>query len=126
MEVFMEREKLYDGEYRFMQIIWEHAPINSGELVNLCAEAFEWKKSTTYTMIKKMCDKGYISSNNAVIDVLVSKDLARKEASADFVERNFNGSFADLFVAFYDGKKISENEAKELKKLIDAYREPVV
>ncbi|MCR5279582.1 MAG: BlaI/MecI/CopY family transcriptional regulator [Lachnospiraceae bacterium] len=119
----MTREKLFDGEYRFMQIIWDHAPINSGELVNLCAEAFDWKKSTTYTMIKKMCEKGYIISNNAKIDVLVSKELARKEASADFVEKTFDGSFADLFVAFYDGKKLTEKEALELKKLIDTYKE---
>ena len=61
----MVHEKLFEGEYRFMQLIWDNAPISSGELVKLCDSAFEWKKSTTYTMIKKMSDKGYIRSNNA-------------------------------------------------------------
>lgn len=118
----MEQEKLFDGEYRFMQIIWEHAPINSGDLVKLCAEKFEWKKSTTYTMIKKLCEKKYIATNNAIITVLIPIEQAQKAASEEFVERTFGGSFSELMAAFYGGKKISEKEADELMKLIEAHK----
>ena len=119
----MEHEKLFEGEYRFMQVIWDNAPVNSGRLVELCDKAFGWKKSTTYTMIKKMCEKGYISSDNATISVLVGRDVAEKEATVEFVDKTFGGSFFDMFAAFYGGKKISEEEALELKKLIEKYKE---
>ncbi|MBP5152147.1 MAG: BlaI/MecI/CopY family transcriptional regulator, partial [Lachnospiraceae bacterium] len=79
----MEHERLYEGEYRFMQIIWENAPVNSGRLVDLCSKSFDWKKSTTYTMIKKMCEKGYIVSDNATVNYLVDKSSAEKEATKD-------------------------------------------
>ena len=119
----MEHEKLFEGEYRFMQVIWENAPVNSGRLVELCDKAFGWKKSTTYTMIKKMTEKGYIENNNATISVLIGRDQAEKEAPVDFVDKTVGGSFFDMFAAFYGGKKISEEEALELKKLIDEYKE---
>ena len=119
----MVYEKLFEGEYRFMQLIWEHAPINSGELVNLCAKAFDWKKSTTYTMIKKLCEKGYITNNNAVIEVLVDKNTAETEVSRDFVDRTFKGSIFDMFTAFCGGEKLSDEEASKLIELIDTHRE---
>lgn len=119
----MEHERLFEGEYRFMQIIWENAPINSGRLVDLCSKSFGWKKSTTYTMIKKMCEKGYIVSDNATVNYLVDKSSAEKEATKDFVDKTFGGSFFDMFAAFYGGKKLSDEEATELKKLIDSYKE---
>lgn len=118
----MAMEKLFDGEFRFMQIIWENAPINSGELVRLCEQEFEWKKSTTYTMIKKMCEKGYIATNDAVITVLIPMEQAQKAASEDFVDRTFGGSFQGLMAAFFGGKKISAKEAEELKKMIDEHK----
>ena len=119
----MEHEKLFEGEYRFMQVIWDNAPVNSGRLVELCDKAFGWKKSTTYTMIKKMCEKGYISNDNATINVLIGRDVAEMEATVEFVDKTFRGSFFDMFAAFYGGKKISEEEALELKKLIEKYKE---
>ena len=119
----MTKEKLFEGEYRFMQLIWEHAPINSGELVNLCADAFDWKKSTTYTMIKKLCEKGYIYNNNSMIEVLVDKDTAETEVSRDFVDKTFRGSIFDMFTAFCGGDKISDEDAKKLIELIDTHRE---
>jgi predicted transcriptional regulator len=118
----MQHEKLFEGEYRFMQLIWDNAPVNSGKLVELCSETFGWKKSTTYTMIKKMCEKGYISNENAVVKVLIEKDVAEKEAVREFVDRTFGGSIFDLFAAFYGGDKISESEAEELKKLIEQHK----
>ena len=98
----MEYIKLCDSDYRFMCVVWEHAPVNSGELVKLCQEQLGWKKSTTYTVVRKMCEKGYI---------------------ANFVDRTFDGSLPGFITAFLGGKKISKKEAKLLKKMIDEHKE---
>ena len=112
----MEYAKLCDSDYRFMCVVWENAPVNSGELVKLCSEQLGWKKSTTYTVIRKMCEKGYIANEKATVSVLVPK-------SEQFVERTFAGSLPGFITAFLGGKKISKEEAAELKKLIDEHRE---
>lgn len=100
-----------------------NAPVNSGELVKLCAKELGWKKSTTYTAIKKLCEKGFIQSENAVITVLVQKEEVQAEESEYFVERTFSGSLPQFIAAFLGGKTISEKEAEKLKKLIDEHCE---
>lgn len=115
----METLKLCDSDYRFMLIVWEYAPINSGELVRLCSEKLGWKKSTTYTQIKKMCDKGYIENTQAVVKVLISKEKVQADESIYFVERTFDGSLPEFLTAFFGGKTISETEAEKIKKMID-------
>ena len=119
----MEYAKLCDSDYRFMCVVWEYAPVNSGELVKLCSEQLGWKKSTTYTVIRKMCEKGYIMNEDAIVRVLVPKEQVQAEESEQFVERTFEGSLPGFIAAFLGGKKISKEEASELKKLIDAHRE---
>ena len=84
--------RLYDTEYRFMEIIWEHAPVRSGELVKLSKEALGWKKSTTYTMIKRLSEKGYIINEDAVVSVLVQKEECQQAESKEVIEKNFSGS----------------------------------
>ena len=116
----MENLKLCDSDYRFMLIVWEYAPVNSGELVRLCREKLGWKKSTTYTQIKKMCDKGYIENTNATVKVLISKERVQADESVYFVERTFDGSLPEFLTAFLGGKTISEQEAEKIKKMIDA------
>ena len=118
----MEYAKLCDSEYRFMCVVWENAPVNSGELVKLCEEALGWKKSTTYTVVRKMCEKGYIANEDAVVTVLIPKEQVQAEESQFFVERTFGGSLPDFIAAFLGGKKISADEARVLKKMIDEYR----
>ena len=103
----MEYIKLCDSDYRFMCVVWEHAPVNSGELVKLCQEQLGWKKSTTYTVVRKMCEKGYIANEDARY----------------FVDRTFDGSLPGFITAFLGGKKISKKEAKLLKKMIDEHKE---
>lgn len=115
--------KLCDSDYRFMQVVWEHAPVNSGELVKLCNAALGWKKSTTYTTIRKLCEKGYIKNENAVVSVLIAKDQVQADESEYFVERTFGGSLPQFLTAFLGGKKITEEEAKKIKALIDEHRE---
>lgn len=121
----MENEyaKLCDSDYRFMGIVWDSAPVNSGELVKLCEEKLGWKKSTTYTVIRKMQEKGYIDNQNATVSVLIPKEQAQAEESAYFVERTFGGSLPGFVAAFLGGRKISEEEARLLKQMIDAHRE---
>ena len=119
----MESLKLCDGVYRFMTIVWENAPIASGELVKLCNNILGWKKSTTYTAIKKLSEKGYIKNENAVVSVLIEQQLVQRDESNYFVERTFGGSLPGFLTAFLGGKSISKEEADKIKKIIDSYSE---
>ena len=115
--------KLCDSEYRFMCVVWDHAPLPSGRLVELCAQQLGWKKSTTYTALKKLCDKGLLKNENAMVSVLVKKEAVQAEESAAFVRRTFDGSLPAFLAAFMGGRKLSDREAAEIQKLIDDHRE---
>ena len=123
LENAMEYAKLCDSDYRFMCIVWENAPVNSGELVKLCQDRLGWKKSTTYTVIKKLCEKGFIKNDNATVTVLIPKEKAQEKEAEYFLERTFDNSFLSFFTAFLGGKKLTKKEVKELKKLIEEHRE---
>ena len=113
--------KLCDSDYKFMTIVWAHAPINSGELVALCNEQLGWKKSTTYTVIKKLTERGFIKNENAIVSVLVAKEDCQAVESDYFLERTFGGSLPGFLAAFLNSKKLTEEEAEEIKKMIDAH-----
>ena len=113
--------KLSDSEYRFMQIVWDHAPLGSGKLVELCLKQLGWKKSTTYTTLKKLCDKGYLQNEQAVVSVLISKEQAQTQESDYFVNRTFGGSLPQFLTAFLGEKKLSRSEVLELKKMIEEH-----
>lgn len=117
----MENLKLCDSDYRFMLVVWEVAPVNSGELVRLCQEQLGWKKSTTYTQIKKMCEKGYIENIQAIVRVLITKERVQADESDYFVERTFDGSLPAFLTAFLGGKTITEKEADKIKRMIDEH-----
>lgn len=119
----MDYAKLCDSDYRFMCVVWDNAPINSGELVKLCQEKLGWKKSTTYTVVRKMCEKRYIANEDATVSVLISKEQVQADESQYFVERTFDGSLPGFIAAFLGGKKISNEDAKMLKKMIDEHKE---
>ncbi|MBD5541833.1 MAG: BlaI/MecI/CopY family transcriptional regulator [Lachnospiraceae bacterium] len=123
MEKSLEILKLCDSEYRFMMIVWENAPLKSGELVSLCREKLGWKKSTTYTVIKKLCERGYIQNQDALVSVLIPKERVQAEESDYFVERTFEGSLPGFLAAFLGGRTLSEQEAEKLKQMIDAHKE---
>lgn len=118
----MEEMRLCNSDYRFMTIVWEYAPVGSGELVRLCQEKLGWKKSTTYTEIKRLCGKGLLKNEHAVVEPLVSRETVQAQESDAFVERTFAGSLPGFLTAFLGGKKLSDKEAEELKELIDNYR----
>ena len=118
----MEKDlKLCDSDYKFMIIVWEHAPLNSGELVTLCKERLGWKKSTTYTVIKKLTERGFIKSENAIVSVLVAKEECQSVESDYFVERTFGGSLPGFLAAFLNSRKLTEAEAEEIKRMIDEH-----
>lgn len=119
----MEEYRLCNSDYRFMTIVWDHAPVGSGELVRLCREQMGWKKSTTYTEIKRLSEKGILKNENAVVEPLVSRQEVQAQETDAFVERTFGGSLPGFLAAFLGGKKLSAGEAEELKKLIDTYQE---
>ena len=119
----MDYAKLCDSDYRFMCVVWDNAPINSGELVKLCQEKLGWKKSTTYTVVRKMCEKGYIANEDATVTVLIPKEQVQADESQYFVERTFDGSLPGFIAAFLGAKKISDEDAKKLKKMIDEHKQ---
>ena len=123
MEKSLESLKLCDSDYRFMMIVWENAPVKSGELVGLCKEKLGWKKSTTYTVIKKLCDKGYIQNQDAMVSVLIPKEKVQAEESDYFVERTFGGSLPHFLAAFLGDRKLSAQEAETIEAMIRAHRE---
>lgn len=120
----MEERGLCNSDYRFMTIVWDHAPVGSGELVRLCQKELGWKKSTTYTEIKRLCEKGLLKNEHAVVEPLVTRQEVQARESDAFVERTFGGSLPGFLTAFLGGKKLSIQEAQELKHLIDGYCAP--
>jgi BlaI family penicillinase repressor len=119
----MQTEILCDSEYRFMQLVWANAPISSGRLVELCAAQIGWKKSTTYTVLKKLCEKGIVSNEDAMVRVLVAKEEVTSAEAEQFVDKTFGGSLPGFLTAFMSGKRLTGGEAERLKALIDAHRE---
>ena len=114
----METPKIFDSELRFCEILWEHQPVKSSELVQLCAQRLGWKKSTTYTVIKRLTERGVVQTENAVVTARVSRDEVQRAESRAFVERNFSGSLPSFLNAFVGGRGLSAEEADELRRMI--------
>ncbi|HOK43655.1 MAG TPA: BlaI/MecI/CopY family transcriptional regulator [Thermoclostridium caenicola] len=119
----MKVYKLAEAEEKFAELIWQHEPINSGDLVRLCEKEMNWKKSTTYTVLKKLCEKGIFQNKNAVVTSLMTRDAYYAQQSIHFVEDTFGGSLPKFLAAFVSGRKISKKQAEELKRLIDEHQE---
>lgn len=116
----MEDIRLGSVEGKFADIIWANEPIPSGELVKLCAKELEWKKSTTYTVLKKLCDKGIFLNDGGTVSSLISKEELSSMQSEKFVEDNFDGSLPAFIAAFSKRGHISPKDAEEIKRLIDS------
>jgi predicted transcriptional regulator len=119
----MKRYKLAESEERFAELIWQNEPIGSGDLVKLSEKEMNWKKSTTYTVLKKLCEKGIFKNENAVVTSLISRDEYYARQSIWFVEDTFGGSLPRFLTAFISGKRLSRQQAEELKRLIDEHKE---
>ena len=118
----MDNLKLCESDYRFMLVVWENEPVTSGRLVIICANQLGWKKPTTYTVLRKLSEKGLLKNEGTVVTSLVPKERVQAFESEYFVERAFSGSLPGFLTSFLGGKIITEHEAEELKRLIDAHK----
>lgn len=119
----MKEYKLAETESKFADIIWEHEPITSPELVKICEEQFDWKKSTTYTMLKKLCNKGIFQNEKTVVTSLISKEEFISIQSRNFVQNSFGGSLPKFITAFMGNKKLTKKQVEDIKQLIDNYKD---
>ena len=115
----MEQYKLFDAEYKFVSIIWDNEPINSTELVKLSFEKLGWKKSTTYTVLRKLCERGILKNEGTVVSTIVKKEDAQRYESQIVIEKTFEGSLPQFLTAFLGEKTITKKEAEELKHIIE-------
>ena len=118
----MKNMKIGPIESRFADIIWEQEPIASGELVKLCEVELSWKKATTYTVLRRFCERGIFQNQDSVVTSLISRDEYYAKWSEQFVDETFKGSFPAFLTAFTSRKKLSEKDIAELEKLIQACR----
>lgn len=119
----MENRRLCESDFRFMSVIWDNEPLTSMELVERCGAELGWKKSTTFTMLRKLCEKGFAKNDKSTVTSLVPREEVQKAESERFVEQTFSGSLPGFLVSFLGGKTISKDEVEELKQLIDRYQE---
>lgn len=115
----MEPYKLFDAEYKFACLIWDNEPINSTELVKLSLTRLGWKKSTTYTVLRKLCERGILRNEGATVTAVIPKSEAQRYESQTVVDKAFDGSLPQFLTAFLGDKKLSAKEAAELKKIIE-------
>ena len=119
----METPKIFDSEYRFACIVWAHEPVTTRELVQLCQEQLEWKRTTTYTVLKRLCERCIFQTENSVVTSRIPREAIQQGESRQFVKRTFGGSLPGFIAAFLGNDKLSEQEAEELKAMIDQHRE---
>lgn len=119
---FMSDLKMGTSEARFADIIWENEPISSGELAKLGNKEFEWKKTTSFTVLKRLCERGIFQNQNGMVTSLISRDEFYARHSEQYVEETFGGSLPAFLTAFGTRKKLSEKEVEELQKIIDSMR----
>ena len=119
----METPKIFESEYRFCLILWEHEPVRSTELVSLCREQLGWKPTTTYTVIKRLSERGVLKNENSIVTSLVSKNAVQTAEIESLVETRFEGSLPAFLAAFARTKKLSNAEIDEVQRMIDRYRQ---
>ncbi|MBT9775302.1 BlaI/MecI/CopY family transcriptional regulator [Clostridium sp. MCC353] len=115
----MEECKLFESEYRFMDLVWDMEPVKSTELAKACYGELGWKKSTCYTVLKKLSDRGFIKNEQAVVTSLIGREEVQKYESEAVVKKNFNGSLPAFLTAFLKDRELSREEAEEIRKMIE-------
>ena len=115
----MPTPKIFESEYRFCLILWEHEPISSRELSDLCKEQLGWSKTTTYTVIKRLSDRGVVKNENTIVTSLVSKDEAQVSEIDELMEKKFENSLPAFIAAFARRQKLTEKEIDEIRRIID-------
>jgi len=106
-------------ESRFAELVWDHAPVSTGELVRLCEEELGWKRTTTYTVLKKFIERGIFDNQNRQVVVLISKEEFYAKQSEQYVERSFGGSLPGFLAAFTSRKQLTDEEIAEIRRIIE-------
>lgn len=110
--------KIHESEYRFCLILWEHEPIASGELAKICSEKLGWSKTTTYTVIKRLSDRGVVKNEKSVVTSLISKEEAQVSEIDELLEKKFEGSIPAFIAAFAKGRVLTADEIEEIRKIM--------
>ena len=119
----METPKIFESEYRFCLILWENEPVNSTKLAQLCKEQLGWSKATTYTVIRRLAERGVVKNENATVSAIVTKAQAQSSRLEEMVEETFEGSIPAFIAAFSRAKKLTKQEIDQIKALIADYKE---
>lgn len=119
----MDVPKIFESEYRFCLILWEHSPVKSKDLVRLCQQQLGWKSTTTYTVIKRLSQRGVLKNENTVVTALVSKDQVQAAEIEELVESKFEGSLPAFIAAFTKHQTLSRDQIDAVQAMIDRYRE---
>jgi len=112
---------LSNADYRLLDIVWDVQPIASPELCRLAEAKLGWKRTTTYTVIKRLCEKGYMQNKNTIVTALIDREQVRRAEGKQLLERSFDGSLPKFIAAFLDTGAVSVEETREIKKLLDEY-----
>ena len=115
----MPTPKIFESEYRFCLILWENEPIRSTDLAKLCKEKLEWSKTTTYTVIKRLSERGVIKNENAVVTSIISKEEAQQSELEELMDKKFEGSLPAFIAAFGHRQKLSDAEIEEIRRIIE-------
>ena len=115
----MEVPKIFESEYRFCLILWENEPVTSGRLVELCKDALGWSKATTYTVIRRLSDRGVVKSENTVVTALISKEEAQQSELEELMDKKFEGSLPAFIAAFGKRQALSDAEIEEIRRIIE-------
>ena len=118
----METPKIFESEYRFCLIMWEHAPISPAELAKLCLEQLGWKRTTTYTVIKRLGERGILKNEGGLVMPLISKEEAQASEIEELVEKKFEGSLPAFVAAFTKRQTLTAGELDQLQSMIDRIR----
>lgn len=118
----MDVPKIHEGEYRFCLILWKHEPVTAARLAKLCLEELGWKRTTTYTVIKRLGERGILKNENGLVTSLVSKDESQAYEIDELVEKKFEGSLPAFIAAFTQRQDLSEHELDEVQQMIDRIR----
>ena len=119
----MDAPKIFESEYRFCLLLWENEPVNSTKLVALCKENLGWSKATTYTVIRRLSERGVIKNENTIVSPLISKEESHSSRLEEMLEETFEGSMPAFIAAFSKSKKLSKSEVDQLQALIDSFEE---
>lgn len=119
----MEIPKIFNSEYRFCLILWENEPINSTKLSVLCKEQLGWSRPTTYTVIRRLAERGVLKNENTIVSSLVTKEQVQQAEMEEMMDRTFEGSMPAFIAAFANSKRLSKEDIDQLEALIDRYRE---